>query len=103
MKSAVRTMVALLLVALCSLFDFSQAETGNVSGTVTDPGGAVVSGAKVTVVNTGTGLTRNQTTSNTGTYTVTNLPPGDYQITVEGTGFSPYKRKMQVTVGGRST
>jgi len=61
---------------------------GTILGTVTDATGAVVSGAKVTVTNTGTATSRITETTGAGDYAVPNLVPGPYQVTVEATGFS---------------
>src|SRR5215469_4725421 len=93
----------LLLTVFSAVFALGQAETGQVNGTVTDPSGAVVSGAKVTLTNNGTGQTRTAQTSANGSYAFTNLQPGNYTVTVEGSGFSPYKGSVDVTVGGRHT
>ncbi|HKT23620.1 MAG TPA: TonB-dependent receptor [Terriglobales bacterium] len=73
------------------------------SGTVTDPSGAVISNAKVTAKNLGTGLTRSVTSSGNGAYTIVNLPPGRYDVSVETAGFETFKQTIDVTVGGRST
>ena len=91
-----------LLALLCGMV-FAQTETGNIVGTVTDPQGAVVSGAKVTVTNTGTGASRSATTNANGLYTVTNLQPGNYAIKVEAPNFQPVSKQLSVTVGSRNT
>jgi len=65
----------------------AQASSG-VTGTVTDPTGAVVPGANVIVTNVGTGTTNNLVTSSSGTYSVTGLVPGRYTITVTAPGFT---------------
>ncbi|MGI4829422.1 MAG: TonB-dependent receptor domain-containing protein [Janthinobacterium lividum] len=65
----------------------AQLSTADIVGTVTDATGAVVPGAKVTLVNNGTHETRNTTTSNGGDYDFTLLPVGTYTITVDLTGF----------------
>lgn len=65
----------------------SQAAAADLSGTVTDPTGAVVSGATVTAKGVGTGISRTTTTNAEGTYTFVSLPPGDYEITAEAANF----------------
>lgn len=80
-----------------------QAETGQISGRVLDPNGAVVAGATVTVKSVGTGAERTTTTTDEGFYTVTNLQPGLYDITVQAPGFNPTTQRTQVTVGARNT
>jgi hypothetical protein len=65
----------------------AQSTFGEFTGTVKDPSGAVVAGATVTVKNLGTSTTRMTTTDATGSYTVVNLEPGNYEITMEAPGF----------------
>jgi Carboxypeptidase regulatory-like domain/TonB dependent receptor len=65
----------------------AQAVTGTILGTVVDSTGAVVAGAKVTITNAGTGLTRTVITDTTGEYTAPSLPTGNYVVTAEMTGF----------------
>src|SRR5258708_24713723 len=65
----------------------AQTFRGTILGTVTDPSGAVVSGAKVTVRNTGTGLERTAQTSADGSYSIPELPIGTYSVTVSQAGF----------------
>ncbi|MEO5936884.1 MAG: TonB-dependent receptor [Terriglobales bacterium] len=93
--------MTLLLFVGVSLFAFAQTETGQIGGTVTDPSGAVVAGAKVTVKSTTTQATRVATTDSGGNYNVTNLQPGIYEVKFEGQGFAPQTRRAQVTVGSR--
>ncbi len=91
--------VAVWLVAATTLF--AQTETGQITGTVTDPTGAVIPGATLTVKSTGTGASRTVTTSADGTYTVANLLPGQYTLTVESAGFTKAERTVTLTVGSR--
>ncbi len=65
----------------------AQSVSGTILGTVTDSSGATVGGAKVTIVNEGTGLTRVLTADSSGEYTAPALPTGHYTITSEMTGF----------------
>lgn len=79
-----------LLVVLTGVFtahaqvDYS---TATLKGTVSDPQGAVIAGASVTVANQSTGLTKTVKANAEGSYVVPVLPPGTYQITVEAAGF----------------
>jgi hypothetical protein len=68
------------------------AQGTRISGTVQDPTGAVVAAAKVTVTNADTGAIRTTTTDATGTYTFADLPVGRYDISIDATGFRPYRR-----------
>ena len=81
------TVRALLLILMLASIVSAQTFRGTILGTVTDPNGAVVPGAKVTVKNTSTGLERSTTTDDAGNYSVPELPIGPYQVSVERGGF----------------
>ncbi len=66
----------------------AQTTNASLSGTVTDSSGAAIPGAQVTARNTGTGLASTITSTGSGTYTLPNLPPGTYTLTVTKDGFS---------------
>jgi len=70
-------------VSLISSPAYGQAVYGNVFGTVTDPSGAAVSGATVTVTDVRKGTTDTATTNAEGNYTVTHLIPDEYVVKVE--------------------
>ncbi len=79
--------------------------TGDVTGTVTDPSGAVIPNAKVTATNPGTGVSITTTTNSAGIYRIPNLNPGRYTLKVEAKGFkASEQRGLEVTGGmvGRS-
>jgi hypothetical protein len=82
------------LVVVClfcaSLAAFGQAATGTITGTVSDPAGAVVVGVPVEAKNTDTGLVYPAATTNTGNYTISQLPVGTYSIDVKAQGFKAY-------------
>ena len=98
-----RVAAGLLLagVALfCGAFSQAQLTTGTISGSVTDPTGAVVPGATVTVKNLATGIARTTTAGENGRYEVPNLPVGDYEVTAGMTGFQTSVRSgIALTVG----
>jgi hypothetical protein len=74
--------------------------TGTLVGHVTDTSGALIVGAKVTVVNTGTMFTSETVTNNDGAYYVPYLSPGEYRLTIETAGFKKYVRDgVQVRTG----
>jgi Carboxypeptidase regulatory-like domain/TonB-dependent Receptor Plug Domain len=100
--SSLRLVTLLGILLLSSVWLFGQAETGVVTGTVTDTSNAVVPGATITVVSTTTGLTRSTTTQSAGEYTITNLPPTTYTLTIEHAGFQKYSRQVQVLVGSKN-
>jgi hypothetical protein len=70
-----------------------SAGSGTITGTVTDPAGAVVPGAQVVVHNVGTGIDRTTGTNDAGIYSAAFLQPGGYEITVSKTGFTKVDRK----------
>lgn len=70
----------------------AQATQGSILGTVTDPSGAAVPGAKVTIRNEGTNFSREVTTDASGDYRVAGLEAGSYEITVANTGFKTFKQ-----------
>jgi len=74
-----------LLALTCSAF--AQVQNGQFTGTVTDPTGAAIANAKVTVSNAATNLSVSTTTNSSGNYTVKELPVGSYKLTVEAPGF----------------
>jgi hypothetical protein len=67
--------------------------TGTITGTVLDPSGAAVVGAKVIATNLNTGLSRESTTANDGGYTFPLLPVGFYSITVQASGFRTFEQR----------
>jgi hypothetical protein len=82
--------VVLLLVSVSACLAQS---TATLSGVVTDPTGAVVPGAQVTVHSLATGLYRQLVTDSAGLYVVPSLEPGDYEVQVKAAGFSLYTVK----------
>lgn len=88
-RSWSRALSAACVFLFASLL-FAQSDLSQITGTVTDPTGAAVSGAKITVRNEATGLTRETVSGSEGTYTFPSLPSGNYTITVEASGFKRY-------------
>src|ERR1700674_626948 len=78
---------------------WAQSFRGSIRGTVTDPSGSVISGAKVTAKNIGTGLQREATTGQDGAYVLAELPAGEYTVRAESAGLSPSAQNVQVNVG----
>ena len=69
--------------------------SGDLTGTISDPSGAVVSGATVTLKSDATGAIRNATTGANGTYRFSLLPPGSYSVMVTASGFSKTTQRSQ--------
>ncbi|HKD92932.1 MAG TPA: TonB-dependent receptor [Terriglobales bacterium] len=88
-----------LAIFLLSLVAAGQAGTGSVSGTTRDQTGAVVPNTKVTITNVNTQQARTVTSSSTGSYIVTGLLPGLYEVDATASGFNPVKQRIEVTVG----
>jgi len=81
---------------------FAQAETGQIVVKATDPNGAAVSGATVSVTQVNTGRKLPDTkTNDEGSATFTNLQPGRYEVTVTTAGFAPYTQQAEVSVGAK--
>ena len=76
-----------LAAALCA-----QANLGTITGLVTDTANAVVPGARVTVRNLDTNMERTSRSSASGDFTITNLAPGNYELTAEMAGFRTWRR-----------
>jgi Carboxypeptidase regulatory-like domain len=95
------TFALLSLFAMAAGVAFGQAETGAVSGTVKDATGAVVPSAHVIVTSAGTSAARTATSDEAGSYTITTLEPGLYELKVSATGFGEFKQKFTVSPGGR--
>src|SRR5688572_25416059 len=82
----------------------AQVTTADVTGRVLDQLDAVVPNASVTARNTGTGQSRTTTTDEEGSYNITQLPPGTYEISVEASNFSKALLKdVQLNVGAKQT
>jgi len=84
-------MAAILLVAF-PLAAVAQTVSGTITGAITDSSGLAIVGANVTVTSDQTGAVRTATTNETGSFTITALPPGGYALKVESKGFSALQR-----------
>jgi len=85
--------LAVLLAILCASPAFSQAVNATLLGNVTDISGAVVPNAKVIITEVDTGVSRTGQTNESGNYSFPNLPPGNYSVSVEASGFKKETRK----------
>src|SRR5438128_4196107 len=106
-ESGMRTKVFSLFFAIClglfSVAAFGQAETGQISGKVIDPNGAVIPNATVTVKSVNTTAERTATADSDGVYLVTNLQPGLYDVTVQGGSCTALTQRVEITPGARVT
>src|SRR5678815_4836497 len=72
--------------------------TGTISGTVTDPNGAVVTGADVKVTNLDTAASRTTASNGDGHFAFTLLPPGRYRVDITSQGFQNYQAEVVVNI-----
>jgi hypothetical protein len=98
------TLVVLVVCAMLVGFaevGLAQVNTATLSGTVTDPQGLPVKGARVTVTNVGTSAARSALTDDSGQYNLVRIPPGVYKLAVNGgPGFSNFENpSLELTVG----
>src|SRR3989442_1146436 len=83
---------------------YGQVDRSNLNGTVTDPSGALIEGARVQIVSRETGLTRDVRTGSSGVYNITGLPIGTYDLTISHEGFQTSTvREIQLFVGQTRT
>ncbi len=97
--TSISTLVIAVAVLLLSTSASAQSFRGSIRGTVTDPSGSVIAGAKVTAKSINTGLQREATTGPDGAYVLAELPAGEYTVRVESAGLSPAAQNVQVNVG----
>ncbi len=94
-----RLFAASISVVLLTATAFAQSDRGTITGTVADPAAAVVPGAKVVATNTANGALSQTVTTGTGNYTLTALPAGIYEVSVEASGFKKATQpRVQVQV-----
>ena len=91
-KRWVLSLVACVVLALTSTAAYGQAVFGNIIGTATDPQGAAVAGAKVTVTSTTKDTAFTATTNESGNYSVTHLIPDVYKVRFESAGFKVFEQ-----------
>ena len=103
--SLTTVMMLCLLVLVWAARASAQVNTATLSGTVSDPQGLPVKGAKVTMTNAGTGAQRTSITDDAGRYNLVGLPPGQYKMAVDGgSNFSVYENpSIVLTVGESAT
>jgi hypothetical protein len=98
MKRLVGNLVVLTLLGLSA---YAQTFRGAINGTVTDPSGAVVSGATVKATNSGTQVALTTVTTSDGQFSFQDLPLGSYKVAVSAAGFRPVAvDNVTVTAGG---
>src|SRR5689334_25036384 len=78
---------------IAAILSFAADPTGTITGTVTDPSGGAVAGAKVSVTALSTGLSRTATTANDGGFVFPLMPVGPYSVAVEVSGFRRFEQR----------
>jgi hypothetical protein len=98
-----------LLLVVCLTFLLTQSAlaqtqtTGRITGTVKDQKGALIIGAEVKVTSENTGEAHQTTTNGEGSYSVSLLPPGNYQVTIAARSFAPVHRAVKVVITETTT
>src|SRR6202521_2917018 len=99
------TKILVLIWALGLLFSATplraQVAGATLSGTITDSQGGAVVGAKVSARNGATGLTSETTTNSSGIYTIVNINPADYAVSISAAGFRTATSRVTLTVGAK--
>jgi hypothetical protein len=104
LRHKIAVFVGMTLLAILAFGSAAQGqEAGQISGAVTDPSGAFLPNATITIKNLGTNAVRTVTSSDTGAYVVTGLQPATYELTASATGFRPFTTRVEVTVAAKVT
>jgi phosphatidate phosphatase APP1 len=98
MRKSTTLISCILLLLLSSVAAFGQAVYGNIAGTVTDPQGAAVANATVTITDTARQASVTTATNTDGNFTQRGLIAGEYQIRIEATGFKAAVQNVTVSV-----
>ena len=94
-------LLVVIALAISASSTLAQSATGQIVGKVTDPNGAVISGATVSAKSADTGRETTATSDDQGSYTITALQPGLYDVTVQAGNFKPSNQRVQVTIGSK--
>jgi hypothetical protein len=99
MKNFMVRVLVLVLAFVTGSYAQTTVSTGSIQGTITDPTGAAIAAAQVTITGKATGQVLRSTTSSTGTYSSGALIPGEYSVRVEAQGFRALELLLTVQVG----
>ena len=94
---------ALAGILFCSIIAIGQTSFTSVRGTITDPSGAIVPGAKVVLANVANGQSASQLANEQGEFRFPQLAPGTYLITVSSSGFGTASKKAELLVDQPAT
>jgi Carboxypeptidase regulatory-like domain/TonB-dependent Receptor Plug Domain len=105
-RASVLSLLAVALMATVSIVPnlgsrvaYAQADLGEITGVITDASGAVIGNANVTITNVATGAVRVGTTNSKGEYSITQLNPDDYSVSVTAPGFGTSVQSLTLSVG----
>src|ERR1700677_3069683 len=99
----IRVSVLVVFLSLCTAVSFAQHATTSLRGVVTDPSGAVVGGATITLVNDAAGQKLTTTSKQSGEYSLEQIPPAKYIITVTPPGFGAQSKSAELLVDQPAT
>jgi hemoglobin/transferrin/lactoferrin receptor protein len=97
MKKVLAAVMCCLFICAVSLTAFAQGSQGKITGIVKDPGGAVVSGASVSLLHPNRAVIAATVTNAEGRFILERVAPGDYQLNVEGAGFVRQRTAVHVS------
>ncbi len=101
LRAVICCYLAMMLGWCCGAY--GQVSSAQVGGVVTDHSGAVIAGAHVTLVNTGTGASRSVETNGTGEFIIPAVDPGSYTVTVDAAGFEKAVNTVTLNVGDKKS
>src|SRR6185312_15839153 len=100
-RRIIQSFIAFIMFTALLSGAFAQVSQGTLSGTTSDPSGAVLTNSKVTATNTATGETFNTTTNSDGLFVFPLLPVGPYKIAATHDGFNTLVQNVRITVGAK--
>src|ERR1700681_988942 len=103
MKKVFMFVLAMALAMFASSAMAQSATTGSIEGAVTDPNGAAVKGATVSVTSPNLISPQSATTDDNGRFRVLALPPGAYKVSVQASGFAPFEQDNVAVNLGRTS
>src|SRR5215475_8993314 len=98
-----KSILAIFLVAGCLFPALAQSNYAVVGGVVADPQRQPVAGATVRIISTSTQAVRKVSSDAQGIFQITGLLPGDYELSVQATGFASAKQQLRLEVGQQMT